>query len=497
MARKTVPLPTPSGAPAPSILLDLPLMEGFVRTFLHAKFDSPKATPSFHKELWNLCCDPYPYVAIAAPRGHAKSTSVTLSFTLASLCFGARDNILIISASEKLAIDHLKELKLQLTENEMLIEAFNIHGFAKENETEFICHIGDRIIRVIAKGAGQKIRGAKWRGKRPNLVIIDDLEDEEEVLNPASREKLSNWFTSTLLPIGSDDCIFRVLGTILHSDSLLSTLLSDPSWHSACYRAHASFDDFSQILWPEKFPEPRLRLLRQLFINKHNPSGYSREYLNFPLADTDRYFRPELFLPLEEHHRSLPMRFYSGIDFAISQSEHADRTAIVTCGMLPTGHLVIIDVRAGRWDSLTIIQEMFAVHNTFHPELFICEDGAIRKSIGPFLNMEMIRTGTFLNIVKRIPTKDKTSRARSIQARFLAGSILIDKLAPWYDDFFNELTTFPRGDHDDRVDALAWIGLELESLQSSPDLEEIEESDYASLELESLFNQGRCIDTGY
>lgn len=49
--------------------LDGDLVEGFVRTFLFERFDSPKETPRFHKELWGLCCDKNPYVAVAAPRG--------------------------------------------------------------------------------------------------------------------------------------------------------------------------------------------------------------------------------------------------------------------------------------------------------------------------------------------------------------------------------------------------------------------------------------------
>jgi predicted phage terminase large subunit-like protein len=476
------------------IPFDADILEGFVKAFLHDKFDNPKQTPDFHKELWKLCCEKHQFVVVAAPRGHAKSTAGTLSYILASVCFGFHDFVMIVSATEKQAIDHLQDIRIQLTENDTLIEAFNIHGLTKDNEAEIICHVGERIFKIVAKGAGQKLRGIKWRQKRLNLVVIDDLEEDEAVRSKERRESLSNWFTSALLPIGSDKCLFRVFGTVLHADSLLSGLLKDSTWLSRCYRAHAGFDDFSNILWPEKFPEERLRLLRQQYTNRNNPSGYSQEMLNIPIADTDKYFRPEWFVGWREEDRAKPMKFFSGIDFAISQSQRADRTAILTAGLLEDGRLVFVDCRAGRWDSLDIIEQMFDVHSTFHPELFIAEDGAIKKSIGPFLNSEMFRRGMFINVIGRTPTKDKQARARSLQARMRAGGVICDKDSEWYPDFFDEMTTFPRGEHDDRVDAASWIGLELESMSLPDSLESMEEDDYKTQEV--MFD-GRCGITGY
>ncbi len=485
------------GAGHTGIPLDSDLIAGFVNTFLFERFDSPKKTPKFHMELWDLCCDPNPYVAVAAPRSHAKSSAGTLAFTIAAICFGYRDFVLIISATEKQAIDHLQEIKIQLEENELIRDAFLVHGLSKDNEAELVCHIGERVIKIVAKGAGQKLRGIKWRNKRPNLIIVDDLEDDEQVRSKEQREKLANWFTSALLPAGSDEALFRVFGTILHADSLLNGMLKSESWLSRTYRAHAAFDDFSNILWPEKFPEKRLRMIRQQFIDKNNPSGYSQEMLNFPIADTDRFFRPEWFVPWHEEDRGKPMRFYSGIDFAISKREHADRTAIVTVGILPDNRMVFVDVRAGRWDALEIIEQMFEVHEIFEPDLFVAENGAIKQSIGPFLNAEMVRTGIYINVVGRTPTKDKESRARSIQGRLRAGGVLCDVESDWYPDFYEEMISFPKGEHDDRVDAASWIGLELAGLSASPDLEEIEEADYEAEELLDRLTNGRCAITGY
>lgn len=491
------PMPAPVVGAVSGVMLDAELIEGFVRTFLWKRFDSPKATPWFHKELWTFCCALSQYVALAAPRGHAKSTAGTQTFSLAAMLFGFRDFELIVSATEKQAVDHVQEIRVELTENEELIETFQIHGLSKDNEAELVCHVGQRVFKIVAKGAEQKLRGIKWRNKRPNLVLVDDLEEDEAVMNSDRREKLSHWFTNALLPAGSDDCLFRVFGTILHLDSLLQGLLNDPMWLSKCYRAHAAFDDFGGILWPEKFPEPRLRGLRDMFARKGNSSGYSQEYLNLPVADTDRYFRPEWFIGMRDEDRRAPKRFYSAIDFAIDEKARSDRTAIVTFGVMPDDRIAIVDCRAGRWDSLEIIDQMFEVHETFDPEIFVAETGMIQKALGPFLNAEMNRRKVYLNIELKTPTKDKRARAKSLQGRMRAGGVVVDDEAEWYQDYYNEMTTFPRGDHDDRVDASAWIGLILDEISPADTEAEMAEAEMEYEELMSNIHSGRCPVTGY
>ena len=55
-------------------MLTAGLIEGFVGSVLAKKFDDATAIPQFHKELWELATSQHQYVAIAAPRGHAKSS---------------------------------------------------------------------------------------------------------------------------------------------------------------------------------------------------------------------------------------------------------------------------------------------------------------------------------------------------------------------------------------------------------------------------------------
>jgi predicted phage terminase large subunit-like protein len=473
------------------------LIKGFTGSVLASRFDNPAPIPPFHEELWELCCLPDEKVGCAAPRGHAKSTAVTLSYALALALFRIKDHILLVSDTEGQASQFLGDIAIELSENEVLQETFGKVTFEKDNATELIAVMRDGYkFRIIAKGSEQKVRGLKWRNKRPNAILGDDLENDEIVMNKDRREKFKNWVFKALIPCGSDDCIVRIVGTILHMDSFLENILNDSTWTTKRYRAHNT--DFSEILWPEKFPKERLVAIRDGYIKQGIPEGYSQEYLNYPIDEENSYFRKQDLLEYDpEEIADRHLYYYSAIDFAISNKERSDFTVIVTVGVDSSNNIYVVDVRKGRWDGLEIINEMFSVHTRYNPEIFTAESGMIEKSLGAFLKEEMFKRGTFLNMNPMVPVKDKESRARSIQARLRAGGVYFDKEAEWYPALQQELLRFPRDVHDDQVDALAWIGLTLDKNIVGKTSDEQADDDWEE-EFGSInFNQGRSTATGY
>ena len=473
-------------------------LRGFSESLLAARYDSPQPTPDFHMELWDLFLRDDPFVAAAAPRGHAKSTAITHAYGLAMALFRKADNILIISNTEGQATQFLGDIKNELQENEDLAQLFGIEKFLKENEKEIIVQTKDRHrFRFVAKGSGQSLRGTKWLGKRPNLVIGDDLEDDDIVMNQDRRLKFKNWFYATLIPALSDYGKIRIVGTILHLDSLLEGLLSDSEWVTERYEAHDM--DFSpeSILWPQKFPITRLKQIYQTFVNQGIPEKYYQEYLNLPIDPHNAYFKETDFIDIKEDYWDRPRNYYAAVDFAISSSNRADRTVISVGGFDSDGILNIEHVSIGRWDAKEIVDEMMAIQQRFEPEIFTMEGGMIEKSIGPYLNDEMLRRNIYINVNREIPTKDKETRARSIQGRMRAGGVRFDMDAPWYNELHDEMITFPRGKHDDIVDSIAWLGLTLDKFADAPTPEEQDELDWEE-EFEETFDfTGVSAVTGY
>lgn len=508
-------------------MLDSATIKGFAGSLLVKQLDNSTPIPKIHEEWWDLCCSKEHFVAIAAPRRHAKSTAITYEYALAALLFREYSFLVIVSDTETQANLFLGDIKQQLIENEDLISLFGVKKFVKLAETDIIVEMDDgHRFRVMTRGAEQKVRGLKWESKRPDLIICDDLENEEIVLSKDRRDKFKRWFNAALLQCKANHGKVIIVGTILHMDSLLEGLMpvaADPStivedlkisskrkqpsfnnkmegrWRSIKYRAHN--EDFSKILWPEQWPEDKLKQERHDYINQGIPDAYSQEFLNYPIDESSAYFKRDDFIPLKpediEEMEAKRVVYYTGVDFAISQSERSDYTVIATVGVNSIGDLLVVDIRRGRWDSSEIIEQMFSVQKRYKPELFIVEQGAIQKAIGPFLNREMSVRGIYLNLYPMVPTKDKLSRARSLQARLRAGGIRFDKERFWYDTLEDEMARFPKDRHDDMVDALSWIGLALDKIVEAPTQAQMDEDEYNDMVHESNMYAGRSQVTGY
>lgn len=517
------------------MLLNSDVVEGFVGSVLASKFDTPVKTPDFHREGWKLFTSKDRMVALAAPRGHAKTTGMTVSYGLASLLFRERKFMLLVSDTESQAAMFLGYFKEQLQENKTLIELFGLKRddqgkvrFEKETETDIIVVMEDgHKFRVIAKGAEQKLRGLIWNGTRPDIILCDDMENDELVMNKDRREKMRKWFYSALLPCISSKGIIRVVGTILHMDSLLERLMPRPyakesvqeplklwsykkinGWTSVKYRAHT--DDFSHILWAEKAEqsakemglktaEEYFKQLKLNYIGMGMPDVYSQEYLNIPLDESVAYFKRGDFDHITEDDSKLLLTYYITADLAISEADRADYSVFIVAGVDEFRRIHVKQVIRERLDGREIVDLIIDLQRIYQPELFGIEEMQVSKSIGPFLYEEMLLTGVYPNIVKlKHGGKDKIARARSIQARMRAKSIKFDKGADWYPAFEDELTRFPRDVHDDQVDAFAYLGLLLNTLVEAPTEEEMADQEYQDELEESGYNyNGRNTITGY
>ena len=488
---------------------------GFTQSVLALRYDDPKPIPDHHNEMWDLCTSDFPQVAIAAPRGSAKSTAVTFAYVIASVLFEEHDHVLLLSANEELAAGFLAEIKVELQENEFIINhpLLGIKRFIKDRETEIVVEKKNGFrFRILVKGAGQRMRGIKWERKRPSLVVADDLEDEEIVASQLQREKFRNWFFGVVKPIIRFGGKIRVVGTIMHMDSLLMRLMpssKDPAtihdplrmyshknkaWRSILYRAHD--ETFEHLLWPEMFPEERLRMIRQDYADQGMLDIYGQEYLNNPIDQTTAYFRKDDFLPMTDDDYAKRKVYYATGDLAITENKRSAYTALGVGGLDSDGILHLEDVRRGRWDSLQISDEIFELAKRYPIDTFRLESENIQRSIGPFLFKRMQDEQNFINIDAKSPTKDKLARAQSIRARMRAGKVRFNKQAEWYPDFEEELLHFPKWQYKDQVDMFAWMGLMLDEMVEAPTDEEWDEDVYED-EWADEMDQGVCLTTGY
>ena len=450
------------------ILLNAKTLEGFAGSFLSPRYDNPVSTPQFHRWGWELYTSLYPQCMVIAPRDHAKSTAFTFDFILAEALFRVSSYIVLIGSTEENAAEQMSNIIEEIRENDDLRNEFGISKIERDSQTDLIVRMDDgHRWRVLARGSEQKIRGKMWNGKRPDLIVCDDMEDDEQVENKERRAKFRRWFFRAVKQALSRHGRIRVHGTILHDDSLLARLMKNSTWRHQFYKAHRSYSEFEDILWPAAWSAERLRNRQLEFQEDRDPGGYSQEFLNTPLDNEEAYLKKDDFLEMRPEDYESDKVVCAAADFAVSRMDSANRTSFTVGGKDLANNLCFLDQRTGRWDASQWIEVMFDLQRRWRPDIFWVEGGQIWNAVKAIIYKEMQEKGLYINIEVVNPIKDKASRGRAYQRRHRAGSCRYDKRASWYPDFEHEnlrFTGHAQSALDDQFDSAALLALGFEGM---------------------------------
>jgi len=428
---------------------NLPL---FGKTFFPHQIPS-KTIPSFQRKIGELFLSPAEFVAIAAPRGHGKSTWGDLIYLAHELVYGEFNFAVLISDSETQSVFFLDNLRQELETNDLLNQVFfGLQG--KLNEKMLVTNTG---CMVLARGAGQRVRGLKWRNFRPSLILIDDLENDELVENADRRLKLRRWFYGSLMPAKSSFQTpkIRQIGTILHEDSILNRNLKSPKWKTLCFDAEVG-DEEGKSLWPEALPMEKLKEIKSEYAKEGLIDAYYREYRNIPIAQENRIFRQEQFkywtTPGE---LPMGMKTFLLTDHAVGTTASADASVLMAVGIASPNIYVLSYIRQFGMSPHMFINELFRMSAYWKPIKIGMPADIYQKVIVPFLMDEMLRRGVSLPIVEIKEKQKKISRIRALHPYYSSGRVFHHK--GQMDELEAELLDFPAATHDDLSDTLAKI----------------------------------------
>jgi reverse gyrase len=118
-------------------------------------------------------------LAIAAPRGAAKTTLKSLILPIHATLYGRERYIAILSATLKQARRRLANILAEIDTNAYLKSAFPSELARRGSCTTSSIHVNDVQIDIFS--AGTELRGISHRQWRPTLVLLDDIEDSEAV----------------------------------------------------------------------------------------------------------------------------------------------------------------------------------------------------------------------------------------------------------------------------------------------------------------------------
>ena len=333
--------------------------------------------------------------------------------------------------------------------------------------------------------------GGPLTGKGAHGAIIDDpVKNDREALSPTYRERAKEWYRSTLRTRLEPNGFIIVIQTRWHEDDLAGWLQGDSDdWLVISLPAIAEQDEFLRLpgqgvcwsrlagepLWPQRYDHDTLMATCRdlggeaghwwlaLYQQRPTPIGGGilkpdqfRRYTIVPdgyLLDAPA--GPRLI-------QASGLQRFATMDLATSLKNHADFTVL---GVFGVNHpdLLLLDLFRGKLEGPDLPRLAARVYQLLHPAYIGVEQAGFQLS-----TIQDMRRGALhespprppLPIKALKPEGDKVSRALTLSARMAGGNVYVPKDAPWLPALEAEMALFPRGDHDDQVDVLAYAALE-------------------------------------
>ncbi len=437
----------------------------FCKTLFPESFFGPMT--KLHDAIFDLTDSKEKFVAIAAPRGIGKTTIIRTKVAKQILY---KDSFFIpyVSKSHDSALLQTENLKRDLTSNSLIkklfgpVKAQTVPGDFQESFSKKSWVAYDSL--VMPRGYGQQIRGLVYDNKRPDIFVIDDLEDDDQIENPEYRKGIKQWFHATLLKaISQYSHDYRILyiDTLKHEDSLLQDLLDSSKWSSVRLEL---CDDNNKSLVPELISDEQM----QADYDYHEEQGlldvFYREFRNLPVASKDAVFRKEYFKYYDptELIGNKNIEYVVIVDPAKTVKVHNDDTAIVGIGIdTKANKLYVVDIDAGKMYPDDIYERSFNMMQRIGAKTLAFEETGLNEFIKQPVKNEIVKRNLMIDLVwlkARGGDKDlkgKQKRIASLAPYYRMGSIYHNPAVCGILE--TQLLSFPRAKRFDVMDATAYV----------------------------------------
>jgi len=419
--------------------------------------DTRHPVPEMHLDFYDLVSNTHRCV-VKAPRSYAKTTVICKNFVLYLACnykellsmenppVTPRHRVKILSYSGSKAEEIAGDIKAELEDNDLIKAVYgDLKGQRNWGVRRFKTADG---FEVSCSG-----RGAQVRGFRPDLLICDDLDDDEEVESDERMEKAFRWWDSAVYnTIDEDDYQVFVIGTTLHDISLLNHIAGQHSFEVHTYKAYRDgVEAKGREVWPSKWPHEKLQT-RKMDIGERS---FYQEFMNEPQPSENPIFERDWFReydPGSEEFRSLMSRgMYTVecVDLASSKQDKADYTAIVTASATfekyPRVYLRTGGVNRDHWDVIAARDTMIRVYFDLDVAELGIETVAYQGVMAQLVKDWEAQNRLKVRVKAMIPDTDKERRARSVQHIVSQGRLYIDPNDPMQVRTREEMVLFQPG----------------------------------------------------
>lgn len=417
---------------------------------LNLDFTPPMSTDFIKEQAQSLS------KLLMLPRNSFKSTITTNAFPLWLLWHNQDLRIMIGSETLSNAKMYLAGIKDMIENNPMLkMVCTDEHGnyLLEPNKKIAGGFTEDQLILLHRKKLGLKepsifcsgVDNART-GMHPDVILGDDLVSERNVSTQDQIEKVKDYykFSLSLLEPGG---LLTIIGTRYHMADLYGELIKG--------------DKFSKLIRPAILPDGELyfptRLTHDFLDDLRKAQGsyiFSCQYMLTPIDDSQATFKKS---HIQYFTKTPPLvAKYILIDLAIGQTTKSDYTVILTVGETAEKRLYVLEYDRGRYkpkEQIDRIFQMYERHRSLIKKVGI-EVVAYQKAMYYLLQDEMKRRGIRMPLEELKADRDKKRRIGSLQPLFENGEVYILRSQ---EELEKELLEFPFSEHDDIVDALAYI----------------------------------------
>lgn len=382
---------------------------------LYARTFFPKTarqrTPSFHKELDAALNSLDRYIDIMVFRGGAKTSKLRL-FVSKRIAYGISHTILFVSNAQGHSIKSLEWVKKQVEFNTRWAQTFGLSKGARWSgeDIEILHGVDQYPIRLMALGITGQVRGVNIDDYRPDLIVVDDPDDEETSATVEQRKKTSDLFfgalAKSLAPRSeAPDAKMVLLQTPFNDNDLISSCQKDPQWTSLKF---GCFDVGGHSVWEERFPTAELRAEKEAHVKRGQLALWMREMECEIVPEGGASFNPENL----KYWEVLPdkMVYIIAIDPASSDSKTADDQVIAVLGFYQQDvYLVEYTAEKGEMPEAAVATLMVYI-DRYKPLGIVVESISYQRVLAWYIEQEMRAKRKYVPVHKIQDRRRKADR---------------------------------------------------------------------------------------
>lgn len=306
-----------------------------------------------------------------------------------------------------------------------------------------------------------------------DYLILDDPCSADDAFSPVKRKNLEEWFQNTFLSRLDDKRkgVMILVMQRLHSEDLTSFMQRQGNWEILSLPAIAEQDETftlsdnitvgrkaGKALNPAHEPLDVLLDLKQSMSN-HN---FSAQYQQNPIPEKGNIIDFKDFSFYNNSINLSSATTFQSWDIALKDGENNDYSVCITA-KLHNNCLYVEDIARYKLATPDLIMKIIEMKNRYNASQVIIEESSMSMGIIDILK----QTQSNISVLPHKPQGDKVVRANNAHFYIKSGNVKLLKDAQWIDDFLSEINAFPKGKHDDQVDALSQIINEVFKIEHS------------------------------